>query len=173
MRAAEFIREEEKLDEILPLIGLAARGIAGGAAKMAGKAALKGVGALAKGAARTVGKTAGAAINAFGSDDEDDQGAIDKNDPNAKVGTQTQPQPQPSAGSNKPVDPTNNPAVDFRPGAKINLPSTTGKVGNFKITKVTGDQVEIENPDKFKVPGEPDKLTFTRDELQSLMGGAR
>lgn len=174
MRASEFIKEEEKLDEILPLIGLAARGIgavAGGASRLAGRAALKGAGALAKGAARTIGNTASAAIGAFGSDDEEEPAT---GGPNATVGTQSgqsAPTAQPSAGSNKPVNPAAAKGmVDFRPGAKVNLPSATGKVGNFKVTKVTGDQVEIENPDKFKIPGEPDKLTFTRDELQSLMG---
>ena len=40
MRADEFINSDEKLDEILPLIGMAARSVAGMAAKNIGKAAV-------------------------------------------------------------------------------------------------------------------------------------
>lgn len=178
MRAKDFIKEEEKLDEILPLIGLAARGagaLAGGAARLAGRAALKGAGALARGVGSAVSGVAGAAAGAFGSDDEEDA----EQGPNAKVGTQMQPKP--SAGTVRPgqqqrpqtAAKQTSPSIDFRPGAKVNLPTTTGRVGNFKVTKVTGNDIEIENPDKYKLSGEPDRMTFTRDELAKLMGGQR
>ena len=182
MRASDFIKEEEKLDEILPLIGLAARGamgLAGGAARLAGRAALKGAGAVARGVGSAVGKTARAATNMLGSDDDEET-----NDPNAAVGTQGAPK---SAGATKftrspqtaqtaqtttgRASATNAP--DFRPGARVNMPTNTGRMGNFKVTKVIGNEVEIENPDRFKVPGEPEKLTFTKDELAKMMGAQR
>lgn len=178
MRAKDFIKEEEKLDEILPLIGLAARGagaLAGGAARLAGRAALSGAGAIARGVGSAASRAAKSAVGVFGSDDEEDT----EPGPNAKVGTQAQAKP--SAGTVRPGQQQRPPtaakqqpsSIDFRPGAKVNLPTTTGRVGNFKVTKVAGNDIEIENPDKYKLSGEPDKMTFTRDELAKLMGGQR
>lgn len=53
------------------------------------------------------------------------------------------------------------------PGKTIPLPSAgTGKPTNFKVTKVSGDEVEIENPDGKKDPNQPNKLTYNRDDIK-------
>jgi hypothetical protein len=53
------------------------------------------------------------------------------------------------------------------PGKTIPLPSAgTGKPTNFKITKVSGDEVEIENPDGQKDPSQPNKLTYNRNDIK-------
>jgi hypothetical protein len=155
---------EEQLDEILPAIGA----IAGGVARAAGSAAIRGGAALAKGAARAAGsavkgiakgaaKAAGNAVKgaaksiAGRGDDEE------TNDPNATVGTQTK-QPMGSTGtqgtSNSPI----------KQGKTIKLPA--GKAGTkpFKITKVQGDDVEVANPTPR--PGEPAKFVYKKQDLE-------
>jgi hypothetical protein len=173
MRASEFISEEQKLDEILPLLVGAARGVAaaaGGAARVAGKvgaAATRGV----VGAANSVGKLAASKL---GSDQE-------PNDPNKVVGTQTQPNVKTSQIPPKPSTqrPSVTPALqdkaamamaNLKPGANLQLPTGTGRVGNFKISKVMGQNIEIENPDKNKNPNEPDKLIYNKDDLMKSLG---
>jgi len=167
MRADEFIREEEKLDEVLPLVGLAAKGVGGALARGAvkgaagavgrglGRAAVKGAGAAARGigaAARGVGSMAGST----GQRDQDDtMGAPD--DQNAA-----------------PTDPARAQALDrakdqiIKPGANVNLPTDgTGGPGEFKISGIQGDEVEIENPNP--APGEPRKIIHKKDDIKQSM----
>jgi hypothetical protein len=148
MRADEFIKEEDKLNEVLPLIGLAARA-AGGVAKGAAKTAKAAGGMLAKG----INKAANAMPN---STKPEPMGA-----PDTPTATQTK-------------DPTTNRALDrakdqvIRPGSKIQLPTDgTGGPGEFKITNMQGDNVEIENP--RPAPGEPKKVVFKRDDIKKSM----
>jgi hypothetical protein len=182
MRAHEFIKEEEQLDEILPLIPAIAGGVAraavGGVGKLAGKAAL-GVGKLAakgaykaaKGVAKGVGNMAKGAYNAVAGDDDE----APTNDPNAKVGTQpATAKPAPTSGK----APTNPGAASAAQGAKtmggdpalkvgkaIKLPTNTpGGKKNFKVTRTQGDEVEIEDPQAK--PGEPKKMTYKSADLQ-------
>ena len=175
MRANEFISEEQQLDEILPLLVGAARGVAaaaGGAAKVAGKVGAA-VGRGVVGAASSVGKLA---ANKLGSEPEPEQDT-----PNGVVGTQTQPNVKTSEIPPKPSTqrPTITPALqtkaasamtNLKPGTNLELPTGTGRVGNFKISKVMGQNVEIENPDKDKNPNEPDKLVYNKDDLMKSMG---
>jgi hypothetical protein len=138
MRADEFINSDEKLDEILPLIGMAAgaaaRSVAGMAAKQVGKA-------VAGAAAQKIGqKVAGMA------------------------GSQKQP--------TLPGDNTAYADVDrakdalLQPGKKLVLPTQAGTPQAFKITKVAGDEVEIENPDAIKDPSQPDKITYNKQDIK-------
>lgn len=169
MRANEFIRDEEKLDEILPLIGAAAGGIARAAGAVAGravaglgKAAVRGAGALARGAVTSmVGKD----------DDEEEPDA----GPNATVGV------QPATATAKLNMPGSQvtPAMankagaamaNLKPGVSLQMPTNTGRVGDFKVTKVTANDVEIENPDKLKNPNEPDKIIYNKKDLAKVMG---
>jgi hypothetical protein len=176
MRADEFISEKQKLDEILPLLVGAARGVAaaaGGAARVAGKVGAAATRGVVGAAANSVGKLAASKL---GSDPE----PVTTN-PNAVVGTQTQPNVKTSEIPPKPSTqrPSMTPALqdkaaaamtNLKPGANLQLPTGTGRVGNFKISKVMGQNVEIENPDKNKNPNEPDKLIYNKDDLMKSMG---
>ena len=160
MRASEFIREEEKLDEVLPLVGLAAKGVGGalarGAAKGAasavgrglGKAAVKGAGSLARGAA-------GIAAKPFQSQTGDTIG-------------------EPDDQETTPTDPARAQALDrakdqiIKPGANVKLPTDgTGGPEEFKIAGMQGDEVEIENPNP--APGEPRKIVHKKDDIKQSM----
>lgn len=153
MRASEFIREEEKLDEVLPLITGAAS-LAGGAMKLAGGVA-SGIGAAAKG----IGKGIGAAAKGVGKG----VGAV-----STRVGQSMGPA-EPDENSTDPVArAAASQAKDklIKPGAQIQLP-TAGPGGKqpFKVTKIQGNEVEIENPDA-KDPTQPNKLVYNRDDLK-------
>ena len=60
--------------------------------------------------------------------------------------------------------------TDLKPGTNIQMPTTTGQVGNFKVTRVTANDVEIENPDKLKNPNEPDRVIYNKQDLAKAMG---
>ena len=59
-------------------------------------------------------------------------------------------------------------AVDklIRPGTKIPLPSTSGKPEQFKIVKIQGNDVEIENPEANKDLAQPKRLTYKKDDIK-------
>lgn len=181
MRLHEFRTEEEQLDEILPLIGMAARAALGGAGRLAGKAALglgkaaakgvaKGVGKVAKGVAKTAASAVG-----MGADDEEPQA----NDPNATVGTQpantVKPKPMGAADSNAGAAPTPTGAAptmgadaEIRTGATVDLPTKTpGGKKAFKVTRAQGDDVEIEDPQAK--PGEPKRMVYKKDDIAAAM----
>jgi len=149
MRANEFIKEDEKLDEIIPLVVGAARGI-GAAAKVgslaakgvagAAKLGAKAVGAVARGAGKAVGTVAKTAYNAA-TDDKEDSPEIDQ-------------------------------AKDqmLKPGNKIKLPtSSTGPESEFKVTRRQGDDVEIENPNAGTNAQEPSKFVYKAQDLKKTM----
>jgi hypothetical protein len=157
MRAREFVSEKEKLDEILPLITGAASlaggamSLAGGAASLAGGVA-SGLGSVAKGVGKGVGAVAGAAGSALGKT----IGAL--------------------APGDKKIDPQQAQDIDrakdqlLRPGKKIKLP-TQGPGGpqDFEVTKVTGDEVEIKNPEGAKSPNQPNKLVYNKDDIKKTI----
>lgn len=151
MRASEFISKEQKLDEVLPLITGAAA-LAGSVARGAGAAVSgigKGVGALAKGVGTGAGNLA------------------------SKIG---KPMGQEPTDPNQKVDPAQEKNIDrakdqlLRPGRKIVLP-TDGPTGPqaFKVTKVQGDEVEIENPEGNKSPNQPNKIIYNRDDIKKTI----
>jgi hypothetical protein len=188
MKAHEFISEEQKLDEILPLLVGAARGIAAGvgaagrvaapvaaaAGRVAGKigrSAARGVVGAAGSAGRMAAGKLGAAVT--------QEPQVQKN-PNEVVGTQSNTNIKSAATpASTTQPPTAKPAMqgnvdpamaNIKPGANLQLPTGTGKMGNFKISKVMGKNIEIENPDKNKNPNEPDKLIYNKDDLIKSMG---
>lgn len=134
MRADEFINRDEKLDEILPLVGMAARSVAGMAAKNIGKA------------------VAGAAAQKIGQ----------------KVSGMSGTQPQPTVPGDNKAYADSDRAKDtlLQPGKKLVLPTQAGKPQTFKITKVAGDEVEIENPDAVRDPSQPDKVTYNKQDIK-------
>ena len=147
MRLEEFVTEEERLDELLPLITGAASAI-GGAGKLAGGVATgvgaaakgigQGVGAAAKGVGKAVGTTAQAAADRLKKDDDPE---IDQAKDNM-----------------------------LRPGNKLKLPTkTAGGPSEFKVTRVQGNDVEIENPDAVKNSQEPKKVVYKKDDLKKSM----
>jgi len=176
MRASEFISEVQQLDEILPLLVGAARGVAavaGGAAKIAGRVGAAAARGVVGAAASSVGKLAGSKLGS--------EPAPTQSTPNGVIGTQTQPNVKTSEIPPKPSTqrPSVTPALQdkattamagFKPGANLQLPTGSGRVGNFKISKVMGPNVEIENPDKNKNPNEPDKLIYNKDDLMKSLG---
>lgn len=151
MRADEFIKEEEKLDEILPLITGAAS-LVGGAAKLAGGVA-SGVGAVAKGVGKGVGavaRGAGQAVGAVGS-------AVAK-----KLGPKDDEEDSPELDQAK--------DQMLKPGNDIELPtSTTGGPSKFKVTGRRGPDVELQNPDAATNAQEPAKIVYKADALKKVM----
>lgn len=174
MRYEEFTTEEERMDEILPLIPAIAGGVAraavGGVGGLVGKAA----GAVARGAARAVGNTVGTvAKSAYSAVTGDKDEEEPKADPNAKVGTQPatpKDKPQTSAPDTKGAAktkgaPTMGANPDLKQGKKVTLPTNTpGGKKSYKVTKTTGDEVEIEDP--TAKPGEPSKMTYKKQDLE-------
>lgn len=150
MKASEFVSEKEKLDEILPLI-VGAASLAGGIASGVGGIA-SGVGSVAKGIGKGVGAVAGGVGSAIGKT----IGAI-------------------APGDDK-VDPEQAQDIDrakdqlLRPGKKIKLP-TQGPGGpqDFEVTKVSGDEVEIKNPEGNKSPNQPNKLVYNKDDIKKTI----
>jgi hypothetical protein len=59
--------------------------------------------------------------------------------------------------------------LQLKPGNKIVLPTATGDTSEYKITKTQGQEVEIENPDGKQSAGQPNKLTFNRDDVKASM----
>ena len=164
MKADEFINEDDRLDEILPLLVGAARGVgmaakAGiGAAKLGAKAVgtaanaagavAKGVGAVAKGvgsAARAVGSVAGASSKGVG------QQAANKVAGTAK---------------DKALDVAKDQLL--KPGSTITLPSAAGQT-NYKVSSLRGNDVELDNPDAQKDPTQPTKLLYKKDNIKKNM----
>jgi len=148
MRASEFVREEDELNEVMPLIGIAAR--AAGAAK--GMQA-------ARGAAN---KTQGGNLPAAGAT------AANPNQQNDTIG-------EPDDEEEQPVhNPLRKQALDrakdqmIRPGADVSLPTDgTGGPEEFKVTNIQGDDVEIENPNP--APGEPRRVVYKKDDVKKSM----
>jgi len=174
---------QDQLDEILPAIAAIARG-AGAAAGAAGRVAAKGGAALARGAAkagasaaRGAGRLAAkgatsavktAAKSIGGRNNDEPQ----TNDPNATVGSQADaPTPMGSTGTQGTTGtkPTGTQTSPVKQGKTIRMPAGTAKKPtNFKITKVQGDDVEIENP--LPKPGEPKKFTYKKQDLEGVLG---
>lgn len=157
MRAKDFINEHKKLDEVLPLITGAAA-LAGGAMKLAGGVA-SGVGGVASGlgsVAKGVGKGVGAVAGGVGSALGKTIGSIGPKD------TKIDPEQQ------RDVDRAKDQLL--RPGKKIKLP-TQGPGGpqDFEVTKVTGDEVELKNPEGQKSPNQPNKIVYNKDDVKKTI----
>lgn len=142
MRVNEFIKDDEQLDEILPLIGMAARSVAGMAAKQVGKA-------VAGAAAKKIGqKVAGMAGG----------------QPQPTTQTPTQPAEPADAQTYADIDRAKDTLI--QPGKNVILPTQAGQPQPFKVTKVAGDEVEIQNPDAIKDPSQPNKVIYKKQDLK-------
>ena len=151
---------EDQLDEILPAIAAIARGA--GAAAKGGAAIARGAGKLAARGAKSAIKTAAKSIGGRKPEEE-------PNDPNATVGGQEE-QPMGATGTQGTTgtQPTGTKVDQIKPGKKIELPAGKNKKPtNFKITKIQGDDVEIENP--VPKPGEPKKFTYKKQDLDGIV----
>jgi sRNA-binding protein len=154
MRASEFIREDEKLNELLPLVVGGARAIAGGAKTLAKFGAAKNATQTAVG---RVGKPMGSTPT--------------QGNPNATQPTQqqqpnaTQPtqQQQPNQQQQKAADIAKDNLI--KPGQSIPLPTGKGSQ-DFKVGKIQGDEVEIENPAAASDPTQPKKVVYKKDDLK-------
>lgn len=146
MRANEFISEQQKLDEVLPLVVGAGRGV-GTAAKTIGK-----VGAIKSAAQKAVGRVG----QAMGATKADPQGQTTQ--PQSTI-PPDQPDPKQAADINRAK------TLMIQPGKQLPLPTQTGSK-NFKVSKVQGDEVEIENPDALKNPTQPKKIVYKKDDLK-------
>lgn len=161
MRAHEFITEEQRLNELLPLVTGGARSVSRTLAKpittQAKTAATKAVSIASKPPApRRI------------------------NNPNAKVGTQANTigdNGSQQSQKNIPVAKTTTAQSPekvkdqlLRPGSSIALPvDAKGTTANFSVTKVSGDEIEIDNPQSLKDPNQPKKLVYKKSDLKKSM----
>lgn len=141
MRASEFISEDERLNELLPLV------VAGGAKTLAKNATQTAVG--------RVGKPMGSTPT------QGNPNATQTNTPQQPNQQQTQQQPDAKQQQ------ANDLAKDkmIRPGQSIPLPTTKGSQ-DFKVGKIQGNEVEIENPMASKDPTQPKKVVYKKDDLK-------
>ena len=146
MRFSEFSNTETKntdkeLDEVLPAIGAAA-----GAAARLGGAVAKGAGQLATSAAKTIGKAA--VKGAVGIGKSVASGVADK------VAAKAQDM------ANKKL---------LKPGVKLPMPTQKGPQKEFEIDNVKGDEVTLVNPDANLKPEEPEKVTYKKKDLDTII----
>jgi hypothetical protein len=145
MRANEFIREDETLNELLPLV------VAGGAKTLSKTGAAKNATQTATG---RVGKPMGSVPT--------------QGNPNA---TQTNTPQQPNQQQPNQQQANQQQAADvakdkmITPGQSIPLPTTKGSQ-DFKVGKIQGDEVEIENPTAMQDPTQPKKVVYKKDDLK-------
>ena len=156
MRASDFIREDEKLNELLPLVVGGARAIAGGAKTLAKVGAVKNATQTATG---RVGKPMGSTPT------QGNPNATQTNTPQQPNQQQQQPnqQQQPDAKQQQAADIARDNMI--KPGQSIPLPTEKGSQ-NFKVGKMQGDEVEIENPSAMKDPTQPKKVVYKKDDLK-------
>lgn len=180
---------EEQINEIIPaLVGVAARGAAGAAARGLAKTAARGlVGAAARGLAKTAGRAAmgavGTAASAAGtaaragarvarSATAPARDRFDKSSTSKTSTSRSSSTTQPS-GTVEPQSPEEKRAQQqiqrqIRPGGKLKMPTTdNSRPTDFTVKRVTGQDVEIENP-KPK-PGEPKRFVFNKGELEQAL----
>lgn len=181
---------EEQLDEILPVVGAVAGGVARAAGAVGG-AALRGAGAVARGAAGMLARGAGAVARgagavargagnmARGAGQQIKQTAKDQinkkvqsfaQDTANKLANQGGGQQDGQQG-NQTIGQDNSqaPQAQLSRGSELNVPLADPKKPNqtkmtpMKVKKVTGQDIELE-PAK-KAPGVPSTLKFNKKDL--------
>jgi hypothetical protein len=150
MRASDFIKEEEQLNELLPLVVAGAKGVA----------------AVAKGAAKVGGANNGAqtAVGRVGkpmgsTPTQGNPNATQTNTPQQAAQQQQAPNPQQQQAADRAKDKM------IKPGQSIPLPTQQGSQ-SFKVGKIQGDEVEIENPAAQADPTQPKKVVYKKDDLK-------
>jgi hypothetical protein len=158
MRANEFIKENERLDELLPLVIGAARGVAAGA-KVLSK-----IGAMKKMSQQATGRVGDPMGEPAGAAPPQPAGA-------APVGPQVQPTTPQATAAPTQANPQQAAQMDrakdqmIKPGGEIPLPTDKG-IQNYTVGQIQGDEVEIVNPDAKKNPTEPAKVIYKKDDLK-------
>lgn len=144
MRFKEFNKSvDHRTDEVLPAIGAAMQAV-GGAAKTIGGAAAKAVGNVAKKAVGTaVGAVAGAAKSTIGTDA--------------------------AKAAQKSGDALS--AQLLKRGSKIPMPTQSGPAKEFEVDDVKGDEVTLINPDAKRAPEEPEKITYKKQDVDTIIKG--
>lgn len=68
-------------------------------------------------------------------------------------------------------DPELDRAVDqmLKPGKQVDLPTEKGQNQKFKVSRVTPDEVEIENPNGKKSSSQPNKLVYKKDDIKNTL----
>jgi hypothetical protein len=165
MRASEFIREDEKLNELLPLVVGGARAIAGGAKTLAKFGAAKNATQTAVG---RVGKPMGSTPtqgnpNATQPTQQQQPNATQPTQQQQPNATQPTQQQQPNQQQQKAADIAKDNLI--KPGQSIPLPTGKGSQ-DFKVGKIQGDEVEIENPAAASDPTQPKKVVYKKDDLK-------
>lgn len=148
MRASEFITTEDTLNEVLPLVGVAAKA----GAKTIGSAAARGVVQKATGGGQPGGGMLPNQDQTMGAPDNDNN--------------TTNPTPVQNTANSQALDRAKDQVI--RPGANVKLPTAgTGGPEEFKVAGVRGDEIEIENPNP--APGEPRKIVHKKDDIKKSM----
>lgn len=159
---------EEQLDEVLPVIGAVAGGIARGAAAVGG-AALRGVGAAARGlagAARVAGSTVGNAARQTGNAVRTANNARKAVTQNTQQNTQNTQGTQGTIGSQG-SEPTQQASLER--GQEVAVPQPDPKdpkksvMTKMKVKNVGGRDVELEP--KKKQPGVPSSIKYAKKDL--------
>jgi 5-formyltetrahydrofolate cyclo-ligase len=57
----------------------------------------------------------------------------------------------------------------LKPGKQLDLPTKKGQTQKFKVTRVTANEVEIENPNDQKSPNQPEKLVYQKDDITNAL----
>lgn len=142
---------EEQINEIIPaLVGLAARGVAGAAARGVAGAA-RGIGSVAKTGAKAVRSMTKPSDNTT-----------------SKTSTTKKFSNKKTQSTVKPQSPSDQKQQQIRPGSKLKMPAAdTNKLTDFTVKRVSGQDVEIENP-KPK-PGEPKRYVFNKSDIQQTL----
>lgn len=144
MRFNEFNKtrkSDSQVDEVLPAI-------AGGVAK--------GIGGMAKGA---IGVAKGAA-KAMGTAAKQVGGTAVKKATGAG-------QSQAARLAQKTTDKLSQQLL--KKGKEIPMPTKKGKAMPFKIDDVTNDEVTLINPDAAKAPEEPEKVTYKKQDIDTII----
>ena len=162
---------EEQLDEILPVIGAVAGGIARGAAAV-GNAALRGVGAAARGlagAARVAGNAVGTGARAVGNTARQTGNAVRTANNARKAVTQNTQNTQGTQGTigSQGSEPTQQASLER--GQEVAVPQPDPKdpkksvMTTMKVKNVGGRDVELEP--KKKQPGVPSSIKYAKKDL--------
>jgi len=174
---------EEQLDEILPVVGAVAGGVARAAGALGG-AALRGAGAVARGAAGMLARGAGAVARgaanmARGAGQQIKQTAKDQinkkvqsfaQDTANKLANQGGGQQDGQQG-NQTIGQDNSqaPQATLARGSELSIPIADPKnpqktkMTPMKVKNVSGKEIELQ-PSK-KVPGLPDQIKFSKKDL--------
>ena len=56
-------------------------------------------------------------------------------------------------------------------GSKIPMPTQSGPAKEFEVDDVKGDEVTLINPDAKRAPEEPEKITYKKQDVDTIIKG--